>query len=202
MFPLGTVLVPGMVLPLQVFEPRYLQLVADVTAAGGDAEFGVVLIERGNEVGGGDTRTDVGTVARIVQRQEVEGRTLLAAVGVRRIRVERWLPDDPYPRADVVDWPDVPVPPDDGGEARRALQAQVRRVAALRTELAEPAPPVDLELVDDPVLALYEAMLVAVPGVADRQALLAAPTPAERAERLAEVLADETAVLEARLGGR
>jgi hypothetical protein len=41
-----------------------------------------------------------------------------------------------------------------------------------------------------------------VPGTADRQELLAAPTPAVRAERLAEVLADETAVLEARLGGR
>jgi hypothetical protein len=200
MFPLGTVLLPGMVLPLQVFEPRYLQLVADV--AEGDDEFGVVLIERGSEVGGGDARTDVGTVARIVQRQDLpDGRALIAAVGARRIRVERWLDDDPYPRAEVTDWPDE-APPPDGGARQAALQVAVRRVAALRTELAEPAPPVDIELVEDPVLAVYEAMLVALPGAADRQALLATPTVAERADRLITLLAEETEVLEARLGGR
>jgi Lon protease-like protein len=200
MFPLGTVLLPGMVLPLQVFEPRYLQLVADV--AEGDDEFGVVLIERGSEVGGGDARTDVGSVARIVQRQDLpDGRALIAAVGARRIRVERWLDDDPYPRAEVTDWPDE-APPPDGGARQAALQVAVRRVAALRTELAEPAPPVDIELVEDPVLAVYEAMLVALPGAADRQALLATPTVAERADRLITLLAEETEVLEARLGGR
>ncbi|HLM64629.1 MAG TPA: LON peptidase substrate-binding domain-containing protein [Acidimicrobiales bacterium] len=200
MFPLGTVLLPGMVLPLQVFEPRYLQLVADV--AGSGDEFGVVLIERGSEVGGGDVRTDVGTVARIMQREDLpDGRALVAAVGARRIRVERWLDDDPYPRAEVADWPDE-APPPDGGARRAALQVAVRHVAALRTELAEPAPPVDIELVEDPVLGVYEAMLVALPGAADRQALLATPTVAERAARLITLLAEEAEVLEARLGGR
>ena len=65
MFPLGKVLVPGEVLPLHVFEPRYRQLVVDLLAADDrPPEFGVVLIERGWEVGGGDARTDIGTVAR------------------------------------------------------------------------------------------------------------------------------------------
>jgi len=59
MFPLGMVHFPGIVLPLRVFEPRYRQLTADCLA--GDGEFGVVLIERGWEVGGGDTRFNVGT---------------------------------------------------------------------------------------------------------------------------------------------
>ena len=68
MFPLGTVLFPGAVLPLHVFEPRYRALVRDCLA--GDREFGVVLIERGSEVGGGDVRVEVGTVARIVQVAE------------------------------------------------------------------------------------------------------------------------------------
>ncbi|WP_415830929.1 LON peptidase substrate-binding domain-containing protein [Janibacter anophelis] len=54
MFPLGTVLLPGNPLPLQVFEPRYLAMLRDI--AGGDGRFGVVLIERGFEVGGGDQR--------------------------------------------------------------------------------------------------------------------------------------------------
>src|ERR1700719_940872 len=102
MFPLGTVLFPHVLLPLHVFEPRYRVMTQRVLA--GDGEFGVVLIERGSEVGGGDTRFDVGTVARIVRAQELpDGGYALATVGIRRIRIARWLPDDPYPLAEVVD---------------------------------------------------------------------------------------------------
>jgi len=68
MFPLGMVLLPTMVVPIHVFEPRYRKMAGDCLA--GDREFGVVLIERGSEVGGGDVRTDVGTVARIIEAQE------------------------------------------------------------------------------------------------------------------------------------
>jgi uncharacterized protein len=199
MFPLGTVLLPGMVLPLHVFEPRYRKLVQDCQAA--DDEFGVVLIERGSEVGGGDVRTDVGTVARIAQIRELpDGRYVLAAVGTRRLRVDRWLPDDPYPRAEVADWPDEP-PAEADDDARRRLEALIRRAAALRTELGEPAPPVDLTLVDDPVFAVYQAMLASALGPADLQALLAAPTVGERARQLAVLMQDQIAVSEARLGG-
>ena len=98
MFPLGTVLLPSGVLPLHVFEPRYRRLAEDCLE--GVPEFGVVLIERGSEVGGGDQRTAVGTVARIVEAATFDdGRYALGTVGVRRIRVVRWLEDDPYPRA-------------------------------------------------------------------------------------------------------
>ena len=108
MFPLGSVLLPGGLLPLHVFEPRYRQLVIDCLAADdGDPEFGVTMIERGWEVGGGDERTNVGVVARMVQVDALDdGRYALVAVGTRRIRVNAWLPDDPYPLADVDDWPD------------------------------------------------------------------------------------------------
>ena len=96
MFPLGTVLFPYALLPLHVFEPRYRLMMRHVLD--GDREFGVVLIERGSEVGGGDTRFDVATVARVVQAAELpDGRYALATVGMRRVRVERWLDDDPYP---------------------------------------------------------------------------------------------------------
>ena len=67
MFPLGSVLVPTALLPLHVFEQRYRAMVADVL--GGDNEFGVVLIDRGHEVGGGDVRSDIGTIARVVEAQ-------------------------------------------------------------------------------------------------------------------------------------
>ena len=84
MVPLGTVLVPTAGLPLHVFEPRYRALVNDCLA--GDREFGVVLIERGSEVGGNDVRTSVGTVARIVEAAELPaGRWAIGAVGVRRV---------------------------------------------------------------------------------------------------------------------
>jgi Lon protease-like protein len=199
MFPLGTVLLPGMVLPLHVFEPRYRALVRDVRAA--DDRFGVVLIERGSEVGGGDTRTQVGTIAHVVQAEEApDGRWGLAAVGVGRIRVDAWLDDDPYPRAEVSEWPEEEPELDAEGIAR--LQVLVRRTAALRTELGEPAPPVAIELVDDPTLAVYQAAMGSLPGPADRQRLLATPGNAAMGELLVELLGDEVAVLEARLGGR
>src|SRR6478736_527027 len=94
MFPLGSPLVPFQLLPLQVFEPRYRRLVEDCLAT--DSRFGVVLIERGSEVGGGDVRFDIGTVARILESAELgDGRIGLATAGEARLRVRRWLPDAP-----------------------------------------------------------------------------------------------------------
>src|SRR5215475_10761205 len=100
MFPLGSPLLPFAPLPLHVFEPRYRTLLADCLA--GSREFGVVLIERGSEVGGGDQRFDVGTVARIADVVPfADGRSALTAVGTSRLRVLEWLPENPYPRARV-----------------------------------------------------------------------------------------------------
>jgi Lon protease-like protein len=199
MFPLGSVLVPGMVLPLHVFEPRYRQLVRDCTA--GDGEFGVVLIARGSEVGGGDVRTDVGTVARILQADETpDGRFAVGAVGLRRIRVERWLDDDPYPRAEVADWPERG--PDRGAALDvDELGGLVRRAAALHAELGEPAAPVDVDLSADPVIAGYQAALAVPFGPADRHDVLRAPSVADRFALLRELLVDHVMVLEARLAG-
>ena len=105
MFPLGSVLFPSLVLPLHVFEERYRTLMRHVLD--GDHEFGVCLIERGSEVGGGDFRSGIGTVATVQEAAELpDGRWAVVTVGTRRIRVERWLDDDPYPRAVVEDHPD------------------------------------------------------------------------------------------------
>ena len=106
MFPLGTVLFPHAALPLHIFEERYRALVE--TCLRGDGRFGVVLIERGYEVGGGDARFGVGTIARIVEAARTpDGRYLLATVGTDRFRIKKWLDDDPFPRAeiDVIDEP-------------------------------------------------------------------------------------------------
>ena len=203
MFPLGTVLVPGMVLPLHVFEPRYRRMVDD-SRTHHDGTFGVVLIERGSEVGGGDVRTDVGTLARIERAEELpDGRWILGVVGIHRIRVERWLPDDPYPRAQIYEWAEeLREPAEDAeetGDDRDEITILLRRAAALRREIGEPAPPLDLELADDPVVAGYQAAVVAPLGPADRQVLLAAPTVPARWRLLRALLVDQIDLLQARL---
>jgi Lon protease-like protein len=199
MFPLGTVLLPGGVLPLHVFEPRYRQLVIDCLADdSGDPEFGVTLIERGSEVGGGDQRAAVGVVARIVQVEALPGgRYALVAVGTQRFRVNAWLPDDPYPLADVDEWqdldPDAPELPDRVAAATDRL----REVLDLAARFGEV--PRELEISDDPLLASYHLAGLAPLGPADRYRLLCATSPAERLDRLAECLDDIEAMLRFRL---
>lgn len=198
MFPLGSVLLPSLFLPLHLFEPRYRQLIRDCLA--GDLEFGVVLIERGSEVGGGDVRADVGTVARVVQARELDdGRWAVGAVGTRRIRVVEWLPDDPYPRAEVEDWPDVTGDAGAEADALAPVVATLRRVLALASELGDPAADATHELSADPSLASFQVVALSPIGPMDRQALLRVPGTAARLARLAELLAEEEAFLNQRL---
>jgi len=200
MFPLGTVLVPGAYLPLHVFEPRYLALVDACLDA--SSEFGVALIERGSEVGGGDQRSSVGCMARIIEAVELEdGRRAIGTVGVRRIRVDRWLPDAPYPRAEVSDWPDVPATVEPG-ELLAAVVPSFRRVLAMASELGEAVAPATVALDEaDPVAAGYEMAALAPIGPLDRQHLLAAESPEQRLRQLASLLDDEGTVLATRLAG-
>ena len=146
-------------------------------------------------------RTDAGTVARILEAVELaDGRWALATVGVRRLRVDRWLPDDPYPLAEVRDWPDPP-PGADFGDALGECVALLRRALGLAAEAGDVAARATVELAHDPVLASYQAIAVAPLGPFDRQQLLVADTPDQRVAHLAELLRDAIAVLEARLGG-
>ncbi len=196
MFPLGSVLYPHGALPLRVFEPRYLALTRDCLA--GDGRFGVVLIERGPEVGGGDQRFSVGTEARIVQVAKVDDRTLaMLAVGERRIRVERWLEDDPYPTAEVRVFPDA-----GGGDGARVadVQRSLRRVLALYSELGADVAGAPTELDPDPEAASYQAAALAGLGPLDAQRVLEIPGAGERLRRLDGLLAELANDLERRLG--
>jgi hypothetical protein len=193
MFPLQTVLFPGIAMPLHVFEPRYRALTRH--CLDGDGRFGVVLIERGSEVGGGDVRVSVGTCARIVEAAELpDGRWLLMVVGVERVAVERWLPDDPYPQAEVT----VLAEGAAGAEApeRRAeVERLLRRALALKAELGEPAAAATVELDADPAVAAYQAAAVAPLGPLDGQRILEQPGPDQRLALLASTLSDEVSVL-------
>jgi len=196
MFPLGTVLFPHALLPLHVFEPRYRLMMRHVLD--GDHEFGVVLIERGSEVGGGDTRFDVATIARVVQAAELpDGRYALATVGMGRVRVLSWLVDDPYPRAEVVALGDPPPATADAAARERVVDAFARVTELARrfdARIAE-APAFDA----DPVRASYEAAAVAPVGPLDAQRLLAADDAGMRLAQLAVMLEERIGELRARL---
>ncbi len=186
MFPLGTVLFPSVYLPLHVFEPRYQALVRDCLE--GDRQFGVVLIERGSEVGGGDQRSAVGTAAQIIEAVEMDGgRWALGTVGVRRIRVDQWLDDAPYPRAQVQDWPDEVESTD---EQLAPVVSHLRRVLAMAAELGDRVADATLELADDVELASYQLAAVAPLGPADQQRLLAIGSTSERLEVTAALLSE------------
>lgn len=198
MFPLGSVLLPGMVLPLHVFEERYRALVRDCLA--GDRTFGVTLIERGSEVGGGDIRAMAGCLAEIVQAEEMpDGRWGVIAVGTERIRVDGWLPDDPYPIADVAPWPDVPsADPEDAVVSYEARVAQLRRVLAMAVELGADADPMVL-LADDAEVGTFQIGVLSPIGPLDRQRLLTAKGVDERLLLLEELLDDQELMIRARL---
>jgi Lon protease-like protein len=197
MFPLGTVLFPYGVLPLHVFEDRYRTLVEVCLA--GDHEFGVVLIERGSEVGGGDTRFDVGTVARIVEAGRFpDGRYALLTHGTARLRVREWLPDDPYPRADVERLEEPAAGPDDGPR-RDEVEQRLRRLLALASELGASVPPGEVRLDDDPVRAGFEAAALAPIGPLDSQRLLEIDDPSARLVELHGLLGETASLLELRL---
>ena len=201
MFPLGTVLLPGAPLPLQVFEPRYRQLTRDCLA--GVPEFGVVLIERGSEVGGGDVRTNVGTVARIVASQALpDGRAYLVTVGTRRIRVTEWLEDAPYPRAMVEELVDDDRGPPPSAEAYAALVGTARRTLALASELGLEAGEATRDFGDDPAAGTFEIAAVTPLGVLDRQRVLAAVSAADRCSLLDGLLSDLNELLSFQLGGQ
>jgi Lon protease-like protein len=203
MFPLGSVLFPYALLPLHVFEDRYRALTEACLA--GDGEFGVVLIERGSEVGGGDTRFTVGTVAKILEAGRLpDGRYILAALGTRRLRVRRWLSEEPYPRAEVDLLSDAA--PDNLGAheatARRIeVERLLRRVLALRTELGEAAPGADVTLDEETARASFEAAALAPLGPLDAQRLLELDPPSARFEALEGLLTEEARFLELRLAG-
>jgi uncharacterized protein len=203
MFPLQSALLPGETLPLRIFEPRYSQLVEDCLAMT-DPAFGVVLITRGREVGGGDVRGDVGALAHITQYADLGmGRYELRAVVGERIRVLDWLPDDPYPCATVQEWPDEPGPPvtdEQIGEVVDRILTLFQRILSVRGgQLRSDALAVEPEVADDPSRHLY-ALAARVPmGQADRYTVLAAPTLAERVDALTDAIETVSAMVEFQL---
>ena len=193
MFPLGSVLFPGMPLPLRVFEPRYLAMLAAVLGES-DREFGVVLIERGSEVGGGDVRFPVGTVARVASVEIAEGSIGLLATGTARFEVVRWLQDDPFPRAEVREL--VALDLDEPAVAALAeAEALVRTTLTRASEFVDLLWPPDAELSAEPAERIWQVAGISPLGSLDQFALLRSRTAAE----LLALLVEETRAADVRL---
>ncbi|MGI8449149.1 MAG: LON peptidase substrate-binding domain-containing protein [Streptosporangiaceae bacterium] len=197
LFPLGTVLYPGLLLPLNIFEERYRQLVHDLLDGPEPRRFGVIAIRKGRETGvdGISALHEVGCTATLREvAEQDDGRFHLVTVGTQRFRLASLDDTQPYLQGDV-ELLDEEV----GDEAAAGLAAQaVQRgfrgyVEALASqESIEVAVP---ELPDEPLLLSY---LVAASMILDlpvRQQLLAEPDAERRLGAERALLARETTML-------
>jgi uncharacterized protein len=177
LFPLGSVLYPGLVLPLHVFEDRYRQLVADLLAGPEPRQFGVVAIRYGRESGidGVSALYETGCTAEL-QRVEPydDGRFDLVTVGVQRFRLLGLGEQDPYFTGDV-DW----LPEEVGDEAETALvlgavQQSFRSYLALLADRGGAHVTIP-EMPDEPMLMSYLVAAAIVVDLPAKQRLLEEP---------------------------
>ncbi len=198
MFPLGSSVFPGQVVPLHVFEPRYRTLISELTRDDADPTFGIVLIDRGFEVGGGDHRVDVATRVEILQAEEFDdGRWGVVTAGLERLDILEWLTDDPYPLARVKQR----LVTDDGGASLDDLEELLVATLALAAASVGVELPDEFDFSDDPRLRLDQLSALAPLTEFDRQAILEAATTSRQIALLSEALNDKQVLIRAELDG-
>ena len=198
MFPLGLVALPGGVVPLRLFEPRYLQLHRDLLT--GSGEFGILLIERGVAEAQGGEYFSVGTVVQLAGHDTLEDDTVvIVSVGTERFRIIEWLEDDPYPRAVVDRLPPVVVS-DGATEAVESCIALFTRVRALASELGADVGAEEPYFADNGAATLYDVARMSPIQDLDRQRILEADRLIDAADILRDGLEGVAQDLEALLG--
>lgn len=199
LFPLGSVLFPGVVMPLRVFEPRYRQLVEDLQALEtAEQRFGVVAIKDGREVGEGNVRSvyEYGCTAQISAVDAADdGSYSLVTTGVERFRVlAADLAGAPYPTAEVEILTDVP------GEGADALRTPAtahflgyqRALTTLRGLRIGTLP----QLPDDPTVLSYLIAATMIIDLREKHSLLAAADTATRLRREQALLRRESLLIQ------
>jgi len=200
LFPLGTVLFPGVPLPLHVFEPRYRRLIQDLTDGRADWDeapvFGVIAIREGWEVGPDSVSAlhEVGCTAALHRVEPLaDGRYEVLTAGRDRFRLLDVDRRGPYLVGEV-EYLAEPGGPDAAREAVATCTAFRRYVADLLAGAEEaPRPPADLP--DDPVVLSYLVSASMVLDLPDRQSLLEAPDAAARLRVASALLARERSIL-------
>jgi uncharacterized protein len=158
LFPLNTVLFPGQVLPLHIFEDRYRLMIRRCLAE--DTPFGVVLIKQGREVGGSAEPHLIGTVARIVESSHLPDGTMnILTVGTERFRIRRLFHDQPYLRGEVESFP---MPEAAEGEVLTGLAERVRAQIRRSIELIAQAAGLQIQVGEIPETPQQVGYLAAV----------------------------------------
>ncbi len=201
LFPLSHVLLPGMPLPLHIFERRYRELIDDIAAdTGGSGAFGVVALRTGTEaenpwvrVGSPDVE-QVGTLAEILElERSPDGTSDLLSVGTRRFAIRALHPlGKPYLRAQVeyldeLDGELTHAQEDRARELMDVYDTYLMRLAGRGT---------GTELPNDPGMLAYQLAARLPLPPAEKQALLSDATTSERLTRLARLLRREIALLQ------
>lgn len=195
LFPLGTVLFPGLLLPLHVFEDRYRALVRDlVDAPEEERGFGVVAIREGREVGDGGIRSlhRVGCLADLRQVEpHPDGRFDIVATGARRFRIDSVdATSRPYLQAEI-EYLDEP----DGNAADGLAHTVATLWGAYRQALTGKSPEDADQLPDEPVVLSYLVAAATILDLSDKQRLLEEPDTTSRLRRELAILRREAIVL-------
>ncbi len=186
LFPLNTVLFPGQMLPLHIFEPRYRQMIGECIRRA--QPFGVVLIRSGEEVGETAEPYEVGTTAHVVQveRQADDGMNILC-VGQTRFRITQLLHDKPYPSGRIEFWPWEPYT--EGSVDIERVQRQLDRYVQLLSQVTDSK--LQVNLPDEPAALANIAASVLQIELSEKQRLLSTPSIDQLLTDVAELLQRE-----------
>ena len=189
---------PAMPLSLRIFEERYLKLTGDLILEE-NPEFGVVLIARGPEVGGGEKRLEIGTIASVTDIGTLDQFYGIESVGGQRFRVNAWLPDDPYPIADIDFLPDL-IWNDSLTLARENLELKVRNLLAFASEFGDLQYGPDTELSEDPMDSCWQLAGILPVGPLDQVDLLKSQSAEELISKTYEVVVTLEETLKSMIG--
>ena len=197
LFPLGTVLYPGLLLPLHVFEERYRQLIRDLLAGPEPRTFGVIAIREGRETGPNGILTlhEVGCTATVRQVTELDdGRYDLVTVGTQRFLLTGTDDTRPYLQGQVELLGEETGDESGAALAARSVQDAFRTYLGALAErgVTQVSAP---ELPDDPILLSYLVAASMVIDLRDKQALLAEPDALHRLVTERMLLSRETTML-------
>ena len=197
LFPLGTVLFPGLLLPLHIFEDRYRQLIRDLLDRPEPRQFGVIAIRHGRETGvdGIQALHEIGCTATLRQVSPLEdGRYDVVTVGTQRFRLAGLDDSREYLQGQVDLLTEETGDAAAAGQAVRAVRDAFRAYLSALAErgVTQVSAP---ELPEDPVTLSYLVAASMITDLSDRQALLAEPDAVQRLAAERTLLSRELTML-------
>jgi uncharacterized protein len=197
LFPLNTVLFPGVPMQLNIFESRYKLLVRYCLEK--NEPFGVVLIRKGMEALGPLAEPyPIGCTARIVEIEPLEGGSMnLTALGDERFEIKELDFSMPYLVGKVEAMPLVSEHAMDELPGSRLLEDWMKEYLSVLAAIGETTLDLNaLEFPDEPVPLLYlGASLLQLPAI-EKQPLLSVPTAVELLDEITRLYRRETSVLD------